>query len=497
MLSCIVGNKSVNSFDYEEAKLRAWSNKGILRCPECEEKVIYCNGDYKIPYFKHEVGSECSGNSYYEPMTEEHINGIKMLYNRLKEIDEVQNLEVEKYIKNTKQRPDIYFEYKGDRYCIEYQCSPISTQYNKRHELYQFEGINDIWILGTEKYNFEAFIETDKYIKFKEKSIKTIEDEVDRCCSPLLYLKDEVILKVDKNGFIPILRDKYKYFYKNSPLKKTVGLLLDKHELNDVNMNILTTKNNLNVKETIKKTKETIKECEEIVLTTQNTYGINVLFGYNLLVDRFPMYLYNVKSSYYSKYKDWNRVCFNHENVVDNFKEEVKEIIEKDCLIKYLKSENNFDEFICNEYELDFYYDDFVDVLTIAKYRTIIHKLHCREIKNISEFKDKLSSIIDKINKIHPVLNKLRSIVQERYKIDYDYIYKDYIYNKISYTLYIHQHDEILEFDIYYDESQNNTFKTSRCGEYKIMFNGDYESLSSLFNGKIADEIRRVRYGQV
>ena len=108
-------------------------------------------------------------------------------------------------------------------------------------------------------------------------------------------------------------------------------------------------------------------------------------------------------------------------------------------LIKYLKSENNFDEFICNEYEFDFYYDDFVDVLTIAKYSTIIHKLHCREIKNISEFKDKLSSIIDKINKIHPVLNKLRSIVQERYKIDYDYIYKDYIYNKISYTLYIHQ----------------------------------------------------------
>lgn len=163
MLSCIVGNKSVNSFIYEETKLRKWSNKGILRCPECGEKVIYCNGDYKVPYFRHEAKSDCIG-SYSEPMTDEHINGIKLLFDRLSEIEGVSNLEVEKYIKNTRQRPDIYFEYEGDRYCIEYQCSPISTQYNRRHELYELENIKDIWILGTEKYNF------DKYEKDNEKN---------------------------------------------------------------------------------------------------------------------------------------------------------------------------------------------------------------------------------------------------------------------------------------------------------------------------------------
>lgn len=144
MLSCIVGNKSVNSFDYEEHKLREWSNKKILRCPECGERVIYCNGDYKIAYFKHEVASECKGNLYSEPITEEHIGGIKSIYNKLKTIQGITNLEVEKYIVNTKQRPDIYFEYKGQRYCIEYQCSLIATQYNKRHELYELEGIKDI-----------------------------------------------------------------------------------------------------------------------------------------------------------------------------------------------------------------------------------------------------------------------------------------------------------------------------------------------------------------
>lgn len=242
MLSCIIGGKSINSFDYDEAKLREWSNKEILKCPECNERVIYCKGDYKIPYFKHEIGSECSGNKYYEPMTEEHINGIKMLYNRLKEIKGVENLEVEKYIKNTKQRPDIYFEYEGERYCIEYQCSPISTQYNKRHELYQLEGINDIWILGTEKYNFEKFKEGDNTIDFEEKSIKTIEDEIDRGDSPLLYLKEGNILKIDEDGFIPVLRDEYKYFYKNSPLKKTVGMSLYKYNINDMNVDTLTIK---------------------------------------------------------------------------------------------------------------------------------------------------------------------------------------------------------------------------------------------------------------
>lgn len=117
MLSCIIGVKSINSFDYEEAKLREWSNKGVLRCPECGEKVIYCKGDYKIPYFRHEVGTSCDGgNSYYEPMTEEHIEGIKILYNRLKEIDGVINLEVEKKVTevNIKCKTDFIFQYNLD-----------------------------------------------------------------------------------------------------------------------------------------------------------------------------------------------------------------------------------------------------------------------------------------------------------------------------------------------------------------------------------------------
>ena len=44
------------------------------------------------------------------------------------------------------------FKYKGNQCVLEYQCSPISSEYYERHELYQAAGINDVWICGTQKY---------------------------------------------------------------------------------------------------------------------------------------------------------------------------------------------------------------------------------------------------------------------------------------------------------------------------------------------------------
>jgi len=44
------------------------------------------------------------------------------------------------------------FKYKGRQCVIEYQCTPIASEYVKRHDLYKAAGIIDIWILG--KYNY-------------------------------------------------------------------------------------------------------------------------------------------------------------------------------------------------------------------------------------------------------------------------------------------------------------------------------------------------------
>ena len=301
MLSCIVGTKSVNSFDYEEVKLREWSNKGILKCPECGEKVLYCKGDYKIPYFRHEIGTSCDGgNSYYEPMTEEHIEGIRVLYNRLKEIEGVTNLEVEKYIKNTKQRPDIYFEYENKRYCIEYQCSPISTQYNKRHELYQFEGIEDIWILGTEKYEFNERDKKDvDVLEFSEKKIKTIENEIDKGEKVLLYMNNERIYKPSKEGFGCVTRARgWGYKSYSEILKTKVKLKLESVLIENLDFEFLIKKNNKSVKEINKDITNTIVEVEKKVAEVNLKYNTDFIFQYKLDIERFPVFILKRRTIY-------------------------------------------------------------------------------------------------------------------------------------------------------------------------------------------------------
>lgn len=95
--------------------------------------------------------NECE-DKYSESETEEHLNGKRDLYEWIKKQNGVTNAILEGWIPETKQRPDIMFEYNGKKYVIEYQCSPIATEYVERHDLYKASGIIDIWILGTEKY---------------------------------------------------------------------------------------------------------------------------------------------------------------------------------------------------------------------------------------------------------------------------------------------------------------------------------------------------------
>lgn len=106
--------------------------------------------------------NECE-DKYSESETEEHLNGKRDLFEWIRKQDGVTNAVLEGWIPETKQRPDIIFEYDGKKYVIEYQCSPIATEYVERHELYKTSGINDIWILGTEKYLKEGM--RKKYIQ--------------------------------------------------------------------------------------------------------------------------------------------------------------------------------------------------------------------------------------------------------------------------------------------------------------------------------------------
>lgn len=169
MLTCKIENNTINTIDYSSDEIRKWSNKSILKCPLCNSEVIYKHGDIKIPHFAHKVNSECENVVGEEPNTDEHLQSIKDIYLRLKEIEKINkkltNVELEYWIKETRQRADISFIYNNQRYVIEVQCSPQATKFLERKKLYELSGVKDIWILGTEKYEEMT---TDNYYKTKE-----------------------------------------------------------------------------------------------------------------------------------------------------------------------------------------------------------------------------------------------------------------------------------------------------------------------------------------
>ena len=153
ILTCKLGNEIINCYDgtHNKEQLKKWSSKKILLCPVCGKPYEYCHGKIKTPYFRHMDKNECE-DRFSEPETNEHLNGKRDLFEWVKKQDGVTNAVLEGWIPKTKQRPDIMFEYGGQKYVIEYQCSPIATEYVERHDLYKASGIIDIWIAGYEKY---------------------------------------------------------------------------------------------------------------------------------------------------------------------------------------------------------------------------------------------------------------------------------------------------------------------------------------------------------
>lgn len=164
ILTCKLGNEIINCYDgtHDKEQLKKWSTKKILLCPVCVKPYEYCHGKVKTPYFRHMDKNECE-DRFSESETEEHLNGKRDLFEWIKKQEGVTNAVLEGWIPETKQRPDIMFEYGDKKYVIEYQCSPIATEYIERHDLYRAVGIIDIWICGTEKYLQKNM--RDKYLE--------------------------------------------------------------------------------------------------------------------------------------------------------------------------------------------------------------------------------------------------------------------------------------------------------------------------------------------
>lgn len=153
MIVCKIGDKTVNCYDgiHSRETLKNWAKKNILLCPVCEKPYEYCHGKIVLPYFRHKDKKACLVK-YYEPETDEHIKGKIDLFNWVQTLYGVTDVVLEGWIPETHQRPDIMFKKDGKQCVVEYQCTPISSEYLERTELYRAAGIIDFWILGTENY---------------------------------------------------------------------------------------------------------------------------------------------------------------------------------------------------------------------------------------------------------------------------------------------------------------------------------------------------------
>jgi competence CoiA-like predicted nuclease len=205
LLTCKIGNKKYTAFDLPKNEFRKLSRKGVLKCPITDLPVVYKCGKIKIPHFAYKDKPE-GDLGYWENETKEHFVGKALLYKWLKKDKLIKNLELEKYIPETKQIADLYFEKFGKKYVIEFQCSNTTIErYEERVFLYSTLDINDVWIFGKEKFNMGQMTKSNDFkLKAIEKRELNRKGEIyhfnpfKRHITKSFYYKDKPIIFKDK-----------------------------------------------------------------------------------------------------------------------------------------------------------------------------------------------------------------------------------------------------------------------------------------------------------
>jgi competence protein CoiA len=155
--------------NHSREDLKKLRSKEKFYCRSCSEKVILKLGIKRIFHFAHEPGSTCAEE--YERESEYHMSGKLKLYQWL--ISQGIPAELERYFPSIQQRADIAFQYEGNTYCLEYQCSTISEELlRKRTEGYRQLSLIPIWILGgkniVRKNHKKASISNFQFLFLKE-----------------------------------------------------------------------------------------------------------------------------------------------------------------------------------------------------------------------------------------------------------------------------------------------------------------------------------------
>lgn len=122
-----------------------WKKEKSFFCPDCKQSVLFKNGARVTPHFAHYAASACSNRDGGEG--EYHLRGKLQLYQWL--VNQRIAVELEAYLPEIQQRPDLLVTIQQKRIAFEYQCASLSPRvFKKRTESYVSAGITPIWILG-------------------------------------------------------------------------------------------------------------------------------------------------------------------------------------------------------------------------------------------------------------------------------------------------------------------------------------------------------------
>ncbi|MHC9536512.1 competence protein CoiA [Dellaglioa sp. BT-FLS60] len=113
-------------------------------CPGCGERVIFKQGPQKQAHFAH---YKKSCHFFSEGETNSHVTGKNLI--KVWAEKRHKKAEIEEYLPELKQRPDVLVTLRNSQLVIEYQCSPLSlSSFTKRTKGYKKYGYRVFWILG-------------------------------------------------------------------------------------------------------------------------------------------------------------------------------------------------------------------------------------------------------------------------------------------------------------------------------------------------------------
>ncbi|TKH77023.1 competence protein [Bacillus cereus] len=139
------GEKIHLLYNCNEELLRRMRQQERFFCVACGKEVQMKLGKQKSWHFAHKKVDSCL--AFYEAESMYHRHGKELLYRWF----ERQNfhVDIEHYLPQIQQRPDIFIERAGRKIAIEYQCANLSIeQLYKRTYSYWRAGIQVIWIIG-------------------------------------------------------------------------------------------------------------------------------------------------------------------------------------------------------------------------------------------------------------------------------------------------------------------------------------------------------------